>query len=101
MVDIGEYSPVPESVPAQPDPSSISPAAWRRFETATLAVVSKIHPTFASEHLRAAVIDYVQRLFMFHTGYKVFRPPSLLQLFAVSVVYSLKVRDVCIDFSMV
>ena len=42
MVDISECSPVPESVPAHPDPASVSPDAWRRFETAALAVVNKI-----------------------------------------------------------
>ncbi|XP_062182543.1 uncharacterized protein LOC133886747 isoform X2 [Phragmites australis] len=72
MVDIDECSPVPEPVPAHPDPSSISPDAWRRFEGATLAVVSKIQPTVSSERLRAAVIDYVQRLFRFHAGCQVF-----------------------------
>ncbi|AQK57012.1 PAP/OAS1 substrate-binding domain superfamily [Zea mays] len=60
MVDISECSPVPESVPAHPDPASVSPDAWRRFETAALAVVNKIQPTAASEHLRAAVVDYVK-----------------------------------------
>ncbi|XP_062202180.1 uncharacterized protein LOC133904707 [Phragmites australis] len=74
MVDIDECSPVlePESVPAHLGPSSISPDAWRRFEGATLAVVNKIQPTVSSERLRAAVIDYVQRLFRFHAGCQVF-----------------------------
>ena len=73
MVDIDECSPVlePESVPAHLGPSSISPDAWRRFEGATLAVVNKIQPTVSSERLRAAVIDYVQRLFRFHAGCQV------------------------------
>ncbi|CAD6258688.1 unnamed protein product [Miscanthus lutarioriparius] len=72
MVDISECSPVPESVPAHPDPASVSPDAWRRFETAALAVVNKIQPTAASEQLRAAVIEYVQRLFWFQARYQVF-----------------------------
>ncbi|CAM0152456.1 unnamed protein product [Urochloa decumbens] len=72
MVDIDECSPVPEPAPAHPEPSSISPDAWRRFESATLSVVHKIQPTVSSEYLRAAVIDYVQRLFRFHAGYQVF-----------------------------
>ncbi|TKW07556.1 hypothetical protein SEVIR_7G314875v4 [Setaria viridis] len=72
MVDIDECSPVPEPAPANPDPSSISPDAWRRFESATLSVVHKIQPTVSSENLRAAIIDYVQRLFRFHAGYQVF-----------------------------
>ncbi|RLM98151.1 uncharacterized protein C2845_PM06G15750 [Panicum miliaceum] len=72
MVDINECSPVPEPAPAHPDPASISPDAWRRFESATLSVVHKIQPTVSSENLRAAVIDYVQRLFRFHAGYQVF-----------------------------
>ena len=75
MVDISECSPVPESVPAHPDPASVSPDAWRRFETAALAVVNKIQPTAASEQLRAAVIEYVQRLFWFQARYQVFIIP--------------------------
>ncbi|TVU31824.1 hypothetical protein EJB05_23525 [Eragrostis curvula] len=67
MVDIDACSP-----PAHPDPSSISPDAWRRFETAALAVVHKIQPTVSSQHLRAAIIDYVQRLFRFNAGCEVF-----------------------------
>ncbi|CAL5079919.1 unnamed protein product [Urochloa decumbens] len=56
--------PMPESVPAHSDPSSlISPDAWQRLESATLSVVHRIQPTISSEHLRTAVIDYVQRLF--------------------------------------
>ncbi|RLM58489.1 uncharacterized protein C2845_PM18G13840 [Panicum miliaceum] len=70
MVDIDECSPVPEPAPAHPDPASISPDAWRRFESAMLSVVHKIQPTVSSENLRAAVIDYVQRLFRFHAGYQ-------------------------------
>ncbi|KAJ1264690.1 hypothetical protein BS78_08G019800 [Paspalum vaginatum] len=76
MVDVDEYSPVPqpepEPAPARPDPSSVSPDAWRRFEAAALSVVHRIQPTAASEHLRATVIDYVQRLLRFHAGYQVF-----------------------------
>ncbi|KAL6597496.1 hypothetical protein ACP70R_046936 [Stipagrostis hirtigluma subsp. patula] len=76
MVDIDVCSPAPEpepvSVPAHPDPSSISPDAWRRFESATDAVVRKIQPTVSSDRLRAAVIDYVQRLFKYHVGCQVF-----------------------------
>jgi hypothetical protein len=77
MVVIDECSPVPvpvpEPAPANPDPSSISTDAWRRFESATLSVVHKIQPTVSSENLRAAIIDYVQRLFRFHAGYQVLR----------------------------
>jgi alpha-D-ribose 1-methylphosphonate 5-triphosphate synthase subunit PhnH len=65
MVDIDEY------LPAHPDASSISPETWRRFENATLAVVHRIQPTASSEYLRAAVIDYLQRLVRFHTGCQV------------------------------
>jgi hypothetical protein len=75
MVVVDECSPVPEPAPApaNPDPSSISPDAWRRFESATLSVVHKIQPTVSSENLRAAIIAYVQRLFRFHAGYQVLR----------------------------
>lgn len=70
MVHIDAYSvsvsaaPVPDSdpAPARPDPSSISPDAWRRLESAALGVLCKIHPTAHSEQLRASVIAYVQRL---------------------------------------
>ncbi|AQK57014.1 PAP/OAS1 substrate-binding domain superfamily [Zea mays] len=90
MVDISECSPVPESVPAHPDPASVSPDAWRRFETAALAVVNKIQPTAASEHLRAAVVDYVQRLFWFQARYQVFVP-----LASLSVWYCLLFSNIC------
>ncbi|KAL6905751.1 hypothetical protein ACP4OV_003352 [Aristida adscensionis] len=60
------------SMPAHPDPTSISPDAWSRFESATVAVVGKIQPTVSSERLRAAIIDYVQRLFRFRVGCEVF-----------------------------
>ncbi|KAK3135980.1 hypothetical protein QOZ80_5BG0426170 [Eleusine coracana subsp. coracana] len=75
MVEIIEFTPpppVPEPEPARPDPSSISPDAWRRFESAALSVVQKIQPTVSSDHLRTAVIDYIQRLFRFHAGCQVF-----------------------------
>jgi hypothetical protein len=61
MVDIDEYSLV------HLDASSISLETWRRFENATLAVVHRIQTTTSSEYLRAAVIDYLQRLIKFHT----------------------------------
>ncbi|XP_062198371.1 uncharacterized protein LOC133901096 isoform X2 [Phragmites australis] len=76
MVDIDDCSPAPEPEPepisSHPDPNSISPDAWRRFESAADAVVRKIQPTVSSERLRAAVIDYVQRLFRFSVGCQVF-----------------------------
>lgn len=81
MVNIHERSPVPACVPAHPDPSSsISPDDWRRLEGATFSVMCKIHPTVSSQHLRARVIDYVQRLFrLHHDGYQVLcRLPSSL-----------------------
>ncbi|XP_039778735.1 uncharacterized protein LOC120646083 [Panicum virgatum] len=71
MVNIGDCSPVHAPVPAHPDPSSISPDTWRRFESVTRRVMHKIQPTVSSDQLRAAVIDYVQRLFRSHTGYQV------------------------------
>lgn len=73
MVNIHERSPVPACVPAHPVPSSsISPDDWRRLEGATFSVMCKIHPTVSSQHLRARVIDYVQRLFrLHHDGYQV------------------------------
>lgn len=84
MVNIHEWSPVPASVPAHPDPSSISPDAWRRLESATFSVMHKIQPTVSSQHLRARVIDYLQHLFkLHHDGYQVLRLPSLLQLVAL------------------
>jgi hypothetical protein len=100
MVDIDECSSVPEPAPAHPDPASISPDDWRRFESATLSVVHKIQPTVSSENLRAAVIDYVQRLFRFHAGYQVLSLPPLLRAYdccSLLVFYSLKARALCIN----
>ena len=88
MVNIGDCSPVHASVPAHPDPSSISPDTWRRFESVTRRVMHKIQPTVSSDQLRAAVIDYVQRLFRSHAGYQVLRLHSLQQIILV-VVYSI------------
>ncbi|XP_021301416.1 uncharacterized protein LOC8067188 isoform X2 [Sorghum bicolor] len=78
MVDVAECSaapvPVPEDEvePAHPDPSSIPPDAWRRFESAALGVVNKIQPTVASENFRSAVIDYLKRLLGSRAGVQVF-----------------------------
>jgi hypothetical protein len=77
MVDVAECSaapvPVPEDEvePAHPDPSSIPPDAWRRFESAALGVVNKIQPTVASENFRSAVIDYLKRLLGSRAGVQV------------------------------
>jgi hypothetical protein len=71
MVDIDDCSPVLKPAPAHPEPSSISPETWRRFENAALAVLHRIQPTIPSEYLRAAVIDYLQRLLRFHAGCQV------------------------------
>jgi hypothetical protein len=71
MVDIDDYSPVLKPAPAHPEPSSISPETWRRFENDALAVLHRIQPTVPSEYLRAAVIDYLQRLLRFHAGCQV------------------------------
>ncbi|CAM0950468.1 unnamed protein product [Alopecurus aequalis] len=76
MVNIGKFSlpvvPELEHAPVNPDPSSISPEAWERFETAALGVMSRIQPTVPSEGRRAAVVDYVQRLVRGPVGCEVF-----------------------------
>jgi hypothetical protein len=72
MVDIIDaYPAVPEPAPAHPDPSSIPRDAWRRFESAALGILYTIQPSATSEHLRAAIIDYVQRLLASHSGVQV------------------------------
>jgi hypothetical protein len=71
MVDTNECSPERKRATARPNPSSISPETWWRFESITLAVVHRIQPTVNSEYFRAAIIDYVQRLIRFHTGCQV------------------------------
>jgi hypothetical protein len=98
IVDASPAAPVPEPeaeaepAPAHPDPSSIPPDAWRRFESAALGVLNKIQPTVTSEHFRSAVIDYLQRLLGSRAGVQVLYLlcsaatfPAAIVLFAVLV----------------
>ncbi|ONM42261.1 PAP/OAS1 substrate-binding domain superfamily [Zea mays] len=91
MVDIIDaYPAVPEPAPAHPDPSSIPRDAWRRFESAALGILYTIQPSATSEHLRAAIIDYVQRLLASHSGVQV----KLVKCVVQNIIVDISVNQI-------